>query len=174
MFVRSKIVLAIAVCLMATASTAHESHHHNGQSKSKKERSMAGSELVISGEWIRSTAPGTPTTAAYFLLKNDSNKDITLLNAKSDIAERVEIHEHTMQNGVMKMQKTNGVLIPKQSNLVFEPGGYHVMFIGLKDSVDTGEKVDITLEFDNGTTQDIRVVAKKKAGNKHGKHHGEH
>jgi len=126
----------------------------------------------IRGPWIRSTAPGAPTTAAYFTLLNGTQEDIRLIDAKSDIAQRVEIHEHSMKDGVMKMSKVKNVLVPKQSSTIFKPGGYHVMFIGLDNPVAEGDKVSITLAFDNGTEQIIEAVAKKKmSGHGHAHHH---
>jgi len=176
MFQRNKRLLAIAACLVASISNAHESHQHgdNNQAKKTQQQLKQQTGISISEQWIRSSAPGAPTTAAYFVLNNHSRNDIALIDVKSDIAQQVEIHEHSMEDGLMKMQQTLNVALPKQSTVMFEPGGYHIMFIGLKKSVNTGDKIKLTLTFDNNTEQTITVIAKKKANKKKGEHHGQH
>ena len=157
--IRLLIATVATVGFLTSPVSAHEHGHAHGEHK--HEHNMEG--LHIKAPWIRSTAPGVPSSAAYFIIKNNTDKDISLTAAKSDIAERVEIHEHSMKDGLMKMQQVNGIVIPKQSSTEFKPGGYHVMFMGLKDSVKEGQKVSIILVFDDGSEQRIQAVAKKKA-----------
>ena len=118
--------------------------------------------MTASDAWIRSSAPGAPTTAAYFRLRNNSDEDRRLVSAESAIAERVEIHEHMMQAGLMTMQSVDSVLLAKQSTTEFAPGGLHIMFIGLKAPVTAGEVVRLKLQFANGSEQWLALMAHKQ------------
>lgn len=163
------ITIVSTIALIANLAIAEGHGHSHGEHKHKID------SLHIKAPWIRSTAPGAITSAAYFTINNNTDKDITLTAAKSDIAKRVEVHEHSMEDGIMKMQQVSGVLVPKQSSTEFKPGSYHVMFMGLKDSVEEGQKINITLVFDNGIEQIIEAIAKKKAdAHSHKDHENKH
>ena len=129
-------------------------------------------KLMIDNPTYKTTPPGIENSAAYFNIMNHSHKDIQLMGASSDVAKITEIHEHTMSNGTMKMQKVQSITIPAHSSIVFEPGGYHIMLIGVKQPIQTGDKASITLMFDNGKTKVVEVKATDhhKANHQH-KHH---
>lgn len=178
-------IFATFVAMAITSVFTFASGHGDGHSHDKKEmkhehgKKHGMGTIKITAPWIRSTAPGAPSSAAYFTLTNTSSMPISIIAASSDIAERVEIHEHTMTDGVMKMQEVSGVTIPAKKRVEFKPGGYHVMFMGLKDAVKEGDKVTITLRFDNDTELTIDAIAQKKAkehshDHEHKHKHGDH
>lgn len=129
--------------------------------------------LMVDNPTVKTTPPGIENSAAYFHIKNNSDKDITLVDAKSDVAKIVEIHEHAMVDGAMKMQKVKFINIPAKSSVHFKSSGYHVMFIGLNKTIKADDKVDVTLIFDDGTSKKISATAveSKKHNHKHLKHH---
>jgi len=129
--------------------------------------SMA-SELMISGEYVRATPPHTKNTAAFFTIMNHGKNAVKLISASSNIAERVELHVHQHDNGVMKMRQVDSITIASHGHVDLQPGGYHVMFLGLKKSLKEGQTVTMTLSFDNGETiklnapvQTIKMSGKK-------------
>lgn len=86
--------------------------------------------------------------------------DLYLEKISSDIAEHNAIHGHSMQDGLMKMEKLDELLIPAETAITFEPGGYHIMFLNLKQSIIPGQKITLLLTFSNGTQLSIEALAK--------------
>lgn len=123
--------------------------------------------LSIDNGYVRATPPHAQNSAAFMIINNNSDKTINLIDASSDIAARVELHSHIMEDGLMKMRQVEKieVLAGKQAKL--QPGGYHVMFIGLKQDLEVGKLVKLTLHFDNKTTLDLELPIKKIKMMKH-------
>jgi copper(I)-binding protein len=99
--------------------------------------------VEISNAWARSTAPGQEVGAAYMSLK--STRAAKLLEVKSPVAESVEIHEMSMNNGVMKMRMLDVLDLPAGKAVKLEPGGFHLMLIGLKKPLKAGDNIEISL-----------------------------
>jgi copper(I)-binding protein len=99
--------------------------------------------VEISNAWARSTAPGQEVGAAYMSLK--STRAAKLLEVKSPVAESVEIHEMSMNNGVMKMRMLDVLDLPVGKTVKLEPGGFHLMLIDLKKPLKAGENIEISL-----------------------------
>lgn len=99
--------------------------------------------------WARASMPGMPNSAAYGVLANLGDTDDTLIGASSDAAEAVELHEMVMAEGdVMQMRPlADGIPVPAGEAAILEPGGLHIMLIGLTEPLVAGETLDITLHF---------------------------
>jgi len=121
---------------------------------------LFASNIEVNDAYVRATPPSLPNSAAFLTLKNNSDQNRVLVKATSNIAKAVELHTHDMKNGVMKMYQVPEIIIPKHNTIVFQPGGFHVMFIGLEHSLKTGENVTFTLEFKNGETKTITAPIK--------------
>ena len=121
---------------------------------------------------VRVLPPGVPNTALYLTIENDTYHDITFTHAESDVAERVEIHTHEHQQGVMKMRKLDSVTAVAQQTLSFQPGGLHLMLFGLKRPLKLGELIIVTLISESGARYDIEATA-VKPGQEHS-HHQHH
>jgi copper(I)-binding protein len=79
-----------------------------------------------------------------------------LEKVESPIAARVEIHASSMAGGVMSMTKADRVAIPAGGQVVFAPGAYHLMFIGLKRTLKAGDAAPATLSFASGAKVQVR------------------
>ena len=123
--------------------------------------SAFASELSISEEYVRATPPHTKNSAAFLTITNNTSKNIKLVSATSNIAERVELHNHIKEDGMMKMRQVNSVMLKAHSTTALQPGGYHVMFLGLKNNLSEGNKVNFTLYFDNGDEITLNAPVKK-------------
>ena len=93
--------------------------------------------LTVTDVWAR---PGLAegNTGAFFVIDNPTNEDDKLLSAASDVADAVELHKTTMEDGVMKMTPQDLVPVPAGEQVVFKPGDLHVMLIGLKGDLMAG------------------------------------
>ena len=115
----------------------------------------------IEGPYVRATPPHTKNSAAFMVIKNNSDTPLKLISASSDIADRVELHTHTMNDGVMQMRQVDSISIDASGSTELRPGSFHVMFLGLKAPLAEGNKVNLTLYFDNGEEIVVDAPIKK-------------
>jgi len=106
-------------------------------------------DLTISQAWARATPGGAKIGGGYLTIENKGSAPDSLVGASSDVAGKVEVHEMTMVNGVMKMRPVEkGLAIEPGKTVKLAPGGYHLMMMELKSPLKQGEKVPVTLEFE--------------------------
>jgi periplasmic copper chaperone A len=130
---------------------------HNGVDHSKDKSSNMDS-VMIKQVQIRAMPPGSPSSAAYLVMHNHSDKDQVLVAAEMNDVTNVEIHQHVMVDGNMQMRQVEKVIIPAGEVIVFAPGGFHIMLIGLERPFKVGENVPLSLTFESGDV--ITVNAK--------------
>lgn len=114
-------------------------------------------DLSIHDPWSRELPPVAPNGAAYLRVENGGSEADRVVAAHSPIAERAETHTHEMDGGVMKMRHVHSIEVPGHGEVTFEPGGLHVMLIGLKKPLVRGESFPLTLEFDKAGTIEVTV-----------------
>ena len=106
-------------------------------------------DISLEHPWSRATPAGAPVGAGYVTLKNAGAAPDKLISATApDVAGKVEVHQMTMDGGVMKMRPINGLEIPAGKSVELKPGGYHIMFMQLKKPLVAGETVKGTLSFE--------------------------
>lgn len=133
--------------------------------------SLSLAEVEVMEPVVRLLPPGVPNTAAYMQLVNTASEDVRLIGASSGMVERVEIHDHQMRDGMMKMVQQQEVTIAANNSLVFRPGGLHLMMFGIKQPLEKGQQVAITLHFADDSAVEVNaVVTEPKASNPH-QHH---
>lgn len=110
-------------------------------------------ELAVEDAWVRLPAvPGRPG-AAYFTVRGGAGED-TLLAASTPAAVRAELHETVKtEGGAMSMQPLSEVPVPAGGELVFAPGGKHVMLFDIGPRVRSGERIPLTLSFAGGRVE---------------------
>jgi len=131
------------------AETDHSNADHSAASHSEE----VG--IDVSSAFIRPPLPGRDVAAAYFDLSNTGNSD-RLISAASSISDAVEIHTHTMEDGVMKMRRVDGVDLPAGETVSFEPGSYHLMMFGANIAEGT-EEVSVTLTYEKAEPVTLMV-----------------
>lgn len=113
---------------------------------------------LVSGR-VQPMPPGAPATAAYFTLERTAPGPLALVRALSPAAAAVELHEHTAEGGMMMMRPVKGpIAVPTEGPLVFQPGGYHVMLIGLRAPLAAGDTVPLSLLFDDGSAARLQLT----------------
>jgi copper(I)-binding protein len=114
--------------------------------------------ITIEQPWSRATPTGAMTGAVYMTLDNKSGTPDRLTGGSSDVADKLQIHEMKVENGVMQMREIAGGLpIPAGGSVVFKPGSYHMMLIGLKKPLTAGEKIPLTLTFEKAGNISVTV-----------------
>ena len=116
---------------------------------------MENHTIMVMGAQVRAMPPGSANSAAYMTLMNHSEQDRQLIAVESDVAKFVELHQHSMVDGNMQMRQVNHVSIEANGRISLQPGGYHIMMIGLQHNLVVGESVSYTLVFANGERQTV-------------------
>lgn len=118
------------------------------------------STITIKDPWIRINAKGA-NSALFFVAENNSDKPDTLVSAKFDGAEVVELHEtYKKSDDMMGMRAVKFVAIPAKGSVSFKPRDLHIMLIGLKDDLKLNDKHEITLKFKNAGDVKIKAVVR--------------
>ena len=118
----------------------------------------AGS-MKISAPWARATPNGASVGGAYMTITNTGATADRLVGGSTEIASRLEVHEMSMDNGVMKMRPVaGGIEIAPGQTVKLDPSGYHIMFFGLKQPLKQGEHVKATLDFAKAGKVDVDFV----------------
>lgn len=106
-------------------------------------------DLVITQAWTRATPNGAKIGGGYLTIENKGTAADRLVSGSADAAGKVEVHEMSMDNGVMKMRALDkGLTIEPGKTVKLAPGGYHLMMFDLKQPLKQGDKVPVTLEFE--------------------------
>ena len=112
---------------------------------------FAVGELVVRHPYAAPTLSGVQNGAVYFKsIKNAGKQADQLLSAKTQVAEKVEIHEMTMDGNIMKMRPLSSIEIPAGAEVSIakgNPNGYHLMLLGLKQSLKDGDRFPVWLTF---------------------------
>lgn len=119
--------------------------------------------LHIEHPWSLLLPANSENGAAYFVVANQGQDADRLLGADTERAASAEIHQHVAKDGMMKMQKVEGVDIPSGGKVVFAPGQYHLMLFGLKKPLADGERFPLTLHFQKAGDVKVEVAVQKDA-----------
>jgi len=129
------------------------------------------SQIEVDEAWARARTATAKVAGAFMEIENKSSEDDRLISATAEISERVELHTTKMKDGMMRMmQMKEGIVIPAGEEVKFQPGGYHVMFLGLKGKLEEGSMFPVTLTFEKAG--DIEVMVHVKASGAMGQGHG--
>ncbi len=121
-------------------------------------------DLVLSGAWARQSFGRAVNSAGFLTIKNIGASDDMLIGASSKISKRTELHTHIKDGNVMRMRRVKGgIKVPKGGRAELKSGGFHVMFIGLKEPLKAGTSFPLTLTFKNAGDVTLTMTAQKKA-----------
>jgi len=101
--------------------------------------------VQVSGAWVRETVSGQSIGAAY--LRIHSTQRVKLVRVHSGVARSAEIHQMSIENGLMKMRELKSVEIDAGREVALEPGGTHIMLVDMKRPLGPGEEVTLKLHF---------------------------
>jgi len=110
----------------------------------------------VTQAWARAT-PGKSTIGTAYATVIAPAGD-RLIGAATPVARVAEIHQHTMDNGVMKMRQVDAVPLPAGQAVVLSPGGYHIMLVDLKAPLVAGQSFPLTLSFEKAGTVETSVA----------------
>lgn len=125
--------------------------------------SVAPAAPVVSDAWVRPPIGPDRPAAGYMTITNPGGEADALVSVSSPIAMSVEIHETAPDaSGMMAMHPVERIDVPAGGSATLEPGGYHLMLMGVTEMPAVGETVELTLTFEKAG--DVVVQAEVKAG----------
>ncbi len=134
----------LAMCGLSTPVGAHSIHEQ---------------AVAVSGGWARETAQGQKDGGGFLTIANNAATPDRLVGASSSVAAQTQVHSMTMDHGIMRMrQVVGGLVIPARGTLELKPGGYHLMFIGLRHPLRAGEAVKLVLRFEHAGDVPARLA----------------
>lgn len=133
-------------------------------------KEKAASVVAVKDAWARSAKvkmvdgkpQGAKNAGVFMVLKTPTGKNDVLVGGECDFADRVELHTHMDEGGVMKMRPVEKMEVDGER--VLKPGGDHVMLMGLKKGLKVGNTVEVTLRFKESGEIKVPVVVKAMAG----------
>ena len=126
--------------------------------------------IVVEGEWARATpllgndGGGSTNSAIYLSIRNLGGGADRLLGGESPAAAAVQLHESRVVEDVMSMRRIDGLDIPPGGSVELEPGGMHIMLLGLTAALVGGEDIDLTLHFLHSGDLRVSVPVKPSGG----------
>jgi copper(I)-binding protein len=132
--------------------------------------------LEIDNPWSRAIPKGAKVAAGYMKIKNTGAESDRLVSGSTPVAGRFEIHEMSMDKGVMKMRPlTSGLEIKPGETVELKPGSFHIMMMDLKQPIQRGKPFKASLMFEKAGTVDVdfaveAIGATPAAAPAHGAH----
>lgn len=151
-------ILAAVAVLSPVAALAHDGMHANDA-------------------YARSTNP--KVGAVFMQMENHRQVACTLQGVSSDAAERVELHTHVEEGGVMKMTRIeDGIAVAAGQTHALNRGGDHIMMLGLAKPLADGDTLTLSMDFGDCGTEEVQVVVDNQredaAPADHDHDHGDH
>ena len=124
----------------------------------------SASPLRIEDQWVKAAESGM--TAAFGVITNPTNKSIRIIGARSPrFAGAIQLHEVAMKDGAMQMmEREGGFVVPAGESIVLKPGGDHLMFMQMRQSIRAGEMVPIVLITSDGGQVRFTAMGRVFAG----------
>jgi periplasmic copper chaperone A len=154
------LAVGLAMPLPGVAQADHKPGHGHGAAQAQASGAATAGDLTIAGAVARASIGNAPTSAVYMTITTAGAPD-RLLGAASPAAQAVELHTSLEQAGVSKMERVESVPIAADAPAKLEPGGVHVMLIGLQSPLEDGTTVPLTLSFEKAGEVTLEVPVSK-------------
>ena len=142
---------AALVVASSSATLACEAHKTAAQ-MTEAPQSMAQGQVTAEDVWVPLAPPGVKAHAAYLVLKNGGTDQRSVMNVSSPQYGAAALHvSETNKDGVTMMQHLAQLDVAGGSSVAFKPHGLHIMLMNPKRVQKSGDTVDLTFTFDDGT-----------------------
>ena len=130
--------LAAALGVLAILGTAVPAQAHEEKT----------GEITIVHPWSRPAGQGQ-NGVIYLEIRNLGESDDRLVAVGTPLAKKVELHRSTMEEGVHRMEKVDGIVVPAGGSVTLAPGGLHVMLVDLKFMLMAEETIPVSFTFEH-------------------------
>lgn len=168
----------VAAATISFALAGGANAHSDCGTQETKEQSTTGAAAVEVGDLSltnarsRAMLAGQKVGGGYVTIENAGKADDRLISVSSTRADRMEVHEMAMQDGVMKMRKLNdGLPLPAGQNIELKPGGNHLMFFGIEKPFTEGETIPVEFTFEKAGKITVDLITTPAASAQEKKQH---
>lgn len=126
--------------------------------------------LDVRNAWASPTPGGVDVSAGYLTIINETGAEDRLVGASSPRASEVSVHEMSMDGGIMRMRGLDGLAIPPGAEITLEPGGLHLMFMGVTQPFAEGESIPLHLTFEHAGAVDLVLPVRRTPPSEHRDH----
>jgi|ERR1041385_2309466 copper(I)-binding protein len=145
-------LLTSLILLAAVATSAHAENYKVGS-------------LVVDHPWTRATPKSATVAGGYVKITNTGSTPDRLTGGSAEVSRKFEVHEMSMEGGVMKMRELkDGLEIPPGATVELKPGSYHIMMMNLSRPLAKGEKVKGSLTFEKAGKVDVEFAVEALGG----------
>jgi copper(I)-binding protein len=155
-----------AALLLPNPAAAHQGHGVPAEAAPHAPAARAG-DVAIEAPWTRAAGLGG-NGAGFMTLRNTGAAPDRLLAAASPAARVVELHTHIRDGDVMRMRPVGDIAVPPGEAVRLQPGGLHVMLIGLIAPLERGTRVPLTLRFERGGEVTVMLEVQAAGARGHG------
>ena len=118
--------------------------------------------LAFHGAYTFETFSGQKACAVYVSIFNNTDKDFMINSVSADVSEKAEIHEIIIEKEITKMKIMKNLLIKSKGQVFFQPGGTHLMLMGLKSQLKDGSSFSVKFTLDDGSVNEVKVMVLNK------------
>lgn len=119
-------------------------------------------KLVFHGAYTFETFKGQKAAAAYVSIFNNTEMNFKVNSIVTDISNKAEIHDVFIKEDIVKMKKLDNLVINAKDQVYMQPGGMHIMLMGLNKELKDGSFFFINFLFDNKTSKKVKVLVLNK------------
>jgi len=117
-------------------------------------------QLEVDNAWARATPGKSATGVAYVTIQSPTAD--RLVAAATPVAKKAELHTTMSMSGmVMKMRPIASIDIPAGQAVTLQPGGLHIMLVGLAEPLKVGQTFPLTLTFEKAGSRTVNVAVGK-------------
>ncbi|MCX2723710.1 copper chaperone PCu(A)C [Roseibium salinum] len=132
-------------------------------------------DLTLNHPWTRATPPRAKSGGGFVEIVNTGSEADRLIAVSSDAAAKAELHQMTVNDGVMTMRELEGgIEIPAGETVALQPGGLHIMFMGLNHPFEEGARVPVVLTFEKAGDVALELAVEKMGAKSSGGDHMGH
>ena len=121
----------------------------------------AENSVTITDAWIAEAPPSSGVNAGYMRVENTGQTTVTLLSVESPAFPEIEIHQSTIENNIASMEQIRRIDIAPEQQLNFAPGDFHLMLYNTGKSPQSGETIQLMLQFADGTSISVQAGVRK-------------
>lgn len=121
------------------------------------------SDISVNNAYVTALIPGQEVSAGYMTISNQGDTDQELVSFNSSAARMVQLHTTSMAaDGMMNMSMLEGVVIPAGGSIQLQPGGNHLMIMGVDREAFSGESIDVQIELSGGEILELSLPIKQR------------
>ncbi len=151
-------IVAVVASFFATAAVAEQN-----------------TALEFENVWVRAMPPFQPNSAGYFTLTNRGEVAVAIVGASSNVSDSVELHTTRKVDGLLRMEKLEGLVVAPGERVELVSGGKHLMLLGLAFRLVPGDDVELCLQLiteeEVCTDAEVRMTADAPDPKEHQHHH---